>query len=832
MPKLTIDGLMVEVPSGTKVIDAAEMLSIMIPRFCYHEALGSVGACRMCAVKFVEGPVKGIQMSCMVDAQDGMVVSTTDEEAVSFRRFVIECLMLNHPHDCPVCDEGGQCLLQDETVSGGHGIRRYLGRKRTYRDQALGPFIAHEMNRCIHCYRCARFYQEYTGYRDLGVMQIGNRVYFGRHDDGRLESPFAGNLVDLCPTGVYTDKAARYRVRHWDLERAPSVCIHCSLGCSTIANARYREVLRVEARHNSAVNGHFICDRGRFGFGYTSHPQRPRQARVFGKGLDPDQAIDIAAERLNSIVKTHGPAAVAAVGSSRASLETLATLKTLCGDRGWRGPHFFGDQSLGEKTRRALTRLDPRLAVSMRDMESADFILGMGVDPVQEAPMLAVAMRQAQRKGAVVGVLDPRPVFLPFPFVHIATPPRHIEEVLLAVVGGQEPPANIEVPNSQGSARLEDLALLRRRLAESRRPVIVCSTSMVSSTGPDAAADAAMRLLEEKGSAGLFYVLSGPNAFGAAGLNPDRSPSFLETLEAIESGSVKALVAAEADLYREFLDRPRLEAALRKLELLLVLDYLPSETVWKAHCFVPAGTVFECDSSYINQEGRIRQATAVHAGGIPIWQETNHSHPLRGFRKEIPGGDPMPSWHILSQLHQRMDSGKGPPNTPEHLFEAEFSILGVSTSPAPEEDGRRILREIGQPAAPVVNLGTPGESPQDMAPVDDQFQLLLVEWTFGTEELSGHSPFLRKAEPEPRLWMHAADAAEMGLSSGEIVQLATESGPVEVALALSENMARSVLILPRHMQLEWRKFGSNAKLLSRSDILRIPSEGLSRRYTR
>jgi len=143
MPRLMIDEQVIEVPSGTRVIDAAEMLGIMIPRFCYHEALGSVGACRMCAVKFVDGPVKGIQMSCMVDAQDGMVVSTTDEEAVAFRKFIIECLMLNHPHDCPVCDEGGQCLLQDETVSGGHGIRKYLGKKRTYRDQYLGPFIAH-----------------------------------------------------------------------------------------------------------------------------------------------------------------------------------------------------------------------------------------------------------------------------------------------------------------------------------------------------------------------------------------------------------------------------------------------------------------------------------------------------------------------------------------------------------------------------------------------------------------------------------------------------------------------------------------------------------------
>ena len=210
MPKLVIDDREIEVAPKTMVIEAAAQLGIMIPRFCYHPALGSVGACRVCAVKFLDGPLKGIQMSCMVAAQDGMVVSTTDPEAVEFRKSVIEWLMLHHPHDCPVCDAGGQCLLQDMTVSGGHGIRRYAGPKRTYIDQYLGPLVQHEMNRCIHCYRCSRYYQEFTGYHDLGVMRNANRTYFGRFQDGILESPFTGNLSDICPTGVYTDKPSRY----------------------------------------------------------------------------------------------------------------------------------------------------------------------------------------------------------------------------------------------------------------------------------------------------------------------------------------------------------------------------------------------------------------------------------------------------------------------------------------------------------------------------------------------------------------------------------------------------------------------------------------------
>lgn len=154
MPKLIIDSREIEVPQGANVLEAAERLGIMISRFCYHPALGSVGACPMCAVKFLEGRVKGVEMSCMVAAEDGMVVSTTHPDAMDYRKYVIEWLMLDHPLDCPVCDEGGHCLLQDETASGGHGIRRFLGPKRTYRNQDLGLFVQHEMNRCIHCGLC------------------------------------------------------------------------------------------------------------------------------------------------------------------------------------------------------------------------------------------------------------------------------------------------------------------------------------------------------------------------------------------------------------------------------------------------------------------------------------------------------------------------------------------------------------------------------------------------------------------------------------------------------------------------------------------------------
>jgi NADH-quinone oxidoreductase subunit G len=403
MPRVIIDQRPIEVPDGTKVITAAEQLGIVIPRFCYHPALGAVGACRVCAVKFIEGPIKGIQMSCMIDAHDGMVVATDDPEAMDFRRHVIEWLMIGHPHDCPVCDEGGHCLLQDMTVAGGHGRRRYPGPKRTHVDQYLGPLVQHEMNRCIQCYRCSRFYQEYTGYRDLGVMSIASRVYFGRYQEGTLESPFSGNLADICPTGVYTDKPSRYVGRRWDYDRSPGICISCSLGCNTVVSARYRQVVRQEARYSARINGHFICDRGRHAYVYADSEDRPRQARIDQRSVTMDAALQTAAERLAAQTLRHGPDCVTLWGSSRASLETMAAMLRLSRERDWPLPLFFDDVLLSAAVRQTAAQ-GSRLPA---EIETADFILVLGADPLNEAPMLALAIRQAVRKGAAAVCLDP-----------------------------------------------------------------------------------------------------------------------------------------------------------------------------------------------------------------------------------------------------------------------------------------------------------------------------------------------------------------------------------------------------------------------------------------
>ncbi len=831
MPKIIIDDREVEVAPGTKVIEAAEKLGIMIPRFCYHPALGSVGACRVCAVKFLQGPFKGVQMSCMVAAQDGMVVSTTAKEAVDFRKYVIEWLMLHHPHDCPVCDEGGHCLLQDMTVSGGHGIRRYLSKKRTYTDQYLGPLLQHEMNRCIHCYRCARFYQEFSGYRDLGAMQSANQTYFGRFKDGIPESPFSGNLSDICPTGVYTDKPSRFFGRRWDYERRPSLCINCSLGCHTIASCRYRKIVRQEARFSSSVNGHFICDRGRYGFFYADLEQRPRRAVIDGEAQAVDRAVNALEQRVETLMNKAGAGAVACAGSSRSSLETLAMLKRVCQTKGWPPPAYFVDTAITRKVKSAVSRLEPDLTVSLREIESADFIAVVGADALNEAPMLALAMRQARRNDATVAVIDPRPVFLPFEFEHLPAKLDEVNAYLGAVIKAAIDRGALE--NQEGSGRKfhaalpeieqvsrsqqEKISVLAEKLSTSQRPIIVCATEIVRQQTPALAADAALLLQAAGKKAGLFYLMPGANAF-AAGLFSDETASFETLIEDIEKGSIKGLILVESNPFWNFPDRQRLENALERLELMVVMDYINSEAAQKAHIFLPTTTLYESGGVYANQEARAQVAQPAYRGGIPIALTGGGDHPPRIYGTGIPGTVPAAAWQLLAYL---IDDG--PPAAAKDLRAGIWNWLadtepGFKDLGAIEEipdDGVRFYR------APDVSARFSIHPPRDSSAGDERLELIAVERTFGTEELSSYSECLTDFEGSPGIFMCRIDAQKLNLTAGDMVSIELDRGALKANLRIVDNMAAGALIIPRHKNLDWQKMDTGETWVRRDQIRKL-----------
>ena len=398
MARIEIDGHPYDVQDGNNLLSACLSLGLDLPYFCWHPALGSAGACRQCAViqyKDAEDKRGRLVMACMTPVADAMRISIAAEQARQFRSDNIELLMTNHPHDCPVCEEGGECHLQDMTVMTGHTFRRYRGLKRTHNNQNLGPFINHEMNRCIACYRCVRFYDDYAGGNDLQVFGIHNNVYFGRFEDGALESEFSGNLVEVCPTGVFTDKTfSAHYARKWDLQTAPSVCVHCGLGCNIAPGERYGELRRVINRYNGEVNGYFLCDRGRFGYGFVNNPKRIRKPRIKGQ---PDTTADAAESHFRQLLKA--AKSVIGIGSPRASLEANFALRTLVGEENF----FLGLEDTEHTLLNTIIELMRNGGIhspSLREVEQADAVLILGEDVTNSAPRLALSLRQAARNAS------------------------------------------------------------------------------------------------------------------------------------------------------------------------------------------------------------------------------------------------------------------------------------------------------------------------------------------------------------------------------------------------------------------------------------------------
>ena len=607
MPQIIIDNIPLEVPEGISILEAARSADIVIPHFCWHPALGRAGACRVCAVKLLEGPVKGIQMSCMLPVQDGMVVSTADPEAVALRARVIEWLMVNHPHDCPVCDEGGECQLQDYTIAGGHGIRRYDGKKRTHVNQYLGEFIEHEMNRCIQCYRCVRFYQEYAGGTDFGVLGRAAAVYFGRQSDGSLQSPFSGNLVDICPTGVFTDRTARYRARYWDYDMAPSICPHCSLGCNTVPMARYRELLKVTARRNDTVNGWFICDRGRFSNREVHAPDRPRRPLVDGQTVSVAAAIETLAERVITFMAAGSSGALAVVGSQRMSHEGNVMAARLAKLLGECVLCYFVDGAVSAGAVAVPGLLTPETAASQQDVRDADLVVILGCDLPAEAPMMALAVRQAWRNGARV-------------------------YRAAAAVSVQDTGSGPQDVLPFGYETVVSLDMIP--FCEARRPVIISGTGAAARTALRSAAPPHAR---------LAFILEGPDTHGCALLARVHGAVPLD--DALAGGAVTGIISFEADLPADLPDA---------IAVIGAADWRPGAAVSRAGVFLPATAWVEQCGTFINNEGRTQRFEKIMAPGLPIQGLDPAGHPPRVHRHTAPGSDPLPAEHLIRLLMEQL----------------------------------------------------------------------------------------------------------------------------------------------------------------------------------
>jgi len=658
MVKLFVDDETFEVPAGINLLHAVLSAGLDLPYFCWHPELGSVGACRQCAVVAYrdEKDEHGrLTMACMTQVADGMRISLAAKNAVDFRAGVIEMLMRNHPHDCPVCEEGGECHLQDMTVMVGHTERHTRAKKRTFRNQDLGPLVNHEMNRCITCYRCVRFYRDYAGGDDLQAMGSRDRVYFGREQDGVLESAFAGNLVEVCPTGVFTDKPfSKSYTRKWDLQSAPSICNGCAVGCNIATSERYGLLKRVHNRYHADVNGYFLCDRGRFGFHWINDDAQ--RLRLAGErnpdGLYEEIEVESGVGALADAVRR---GRVLGVGSPRASLETNHALKTLVGaDRYCSGLSARELALVGRvlEAQREGVATTPSLA----EIERADAVLVLGEDVLQTAPRIALALRQAVRsvtfelgKQAAIpswadagirshGRAAKSPLFAAQVLAtgdddlatgRIQGSPGELAELGFAIaramagrIAGADADANADTSGvgidgeypaiADGSARAF-VAAAAAALAGAERPLIVSGTSLGEPAILDAARAVADALRGRGAPPALCLVVPECNSLGAA---LQGGASVESALEAIERGEVDRLIVAENDLFRRA-EPARVRAALARVQV-IALDSVVTPVVERADVVLPTAAFAECEGTFVSYEARAQRFYQTFQPKAPI----------------------------------------------------------------------------------------------------------------------------------------------------------------------------------------------------------------------
>ena len=842
MPKVIIDEKEYEVAEGRNMLQAVIDCGLNLPYFCWHPAMGSVGACRLCAVRVYkdENDTKGkIAMACMTPAKDGTRISINDPEAAEFRRYVIEWLMTNHPHDCPVCDEGGECHLQDMTTMCGQVYRRFRFSKRYYTNQNLGPFVTHEMNRCIQCYRCVRFYRDMAGGRDFNFFGSRNRVYFGRETDGVLESEFSGNLVEVCPTGVFTDKtSARHYTRKWDLQTAPSICTHCGLGCNIIPGSRYGSMRRVTARFNGDVNGYFLCDRGRFGYEF---------ANVARPGVEPNDAQITRAKEM--LLEASG---VIGIGSPRASLESNYALQNLVSsERFCSGLSDYDQQGIEFALHALKTVRTPSLA----EVELCDVILILGVDPTNEAPMLDFAIRQAMRKAP----LDiARKLNIPDWDAHAVRNALQNAKGDLYIAAPWSLKIG-EIAKSAVDLSLRDVADMVDRLVgrldgesdpiasalvNAHKPLIVTGIS-AGVRVMSAATRLAQALCARGKDCGLFVTVPEANTMGIGMLG---GFSVDEAARRVEAGLVDTLVVLENDLSRR-IEKFGFEHLLANVKKLIVLDCIETATTAHADLALRVPNVFESDGTFVSNEGRAQRFYAVSAGRKPTWavlQELAGEEKWFGFEDVLkdlatempefgPALDAAPSADWRSAAKQKVardshrftgrtakDAGwtiREPQSPQDSQTPLAFSMEGdQNPPPSPliprfwwpgwnsNEAINKFQIEVGgglhggnpgkrliEPSACCVDQPTLGECP---TLGDGEVWLVPKPFIYGSEELSCLAKGIHELIPEAKAAMHPDLAAKLGIGDGQTVRIDTDDRTLYLSVSVDECVALDTVVVP------------------------------------
>ena len=790
---LSVDGREVRAPENMMLADAAKLGDIEIPVFCYEPKLGEpVGACRMCLVE-IEGMPK-LQTACSTAVKDGMVVYTRSERASVAQQAVVEFLLINHPLDCPVCDKGGECPLQDITFGWGGGMSRFIEPKRHFRKPLeLSPLIAIDRERCILCYRCVRYSQEVAEDYQLVLLERGEHSFVGTFDGHPYVAPFSGNIIELCPVGALTSRPYRFRARPWDIEGAGSICTLCPAQCNTSLTVRDERVLRVLARDHHEVDDGWLCDKGRFAYQAIHVDERITEPMIRDGGLLRSVGWERALAEAVGALQRAGSKVAALAGGGATNEEGLLLSRLLRDVLG--SPHLAssptGSVSLAHW--RALS--DPALAASVPDLEFAHAVLLLDCEPLDDAPILDLRIRKGvRRNGLQLFVASARASALdPVSAAKLRFAPERGAELVWALVAALRRDSSLDdAARAAGTSAAAVTKLARSLRAAGKEIVIVYGEQLLSGDDGALLALADALGLAGRSGAGLIGIPHAANGRGLreVGVMPNAGPGFSRPqragghdpaamAKALGSGELTALYLLGVDPLLSYPDAPAWDRALEQ-----------ATTVIAHASFLTKGLRKHATVIFPSESSAEKEGTITHPDG-----RVQRLRPAIGHVDEV-----RSEWRVLRELG-RMLGGQIGPDTAAALSAELFATVDIYAGLTLERLAGHGIR--WQEQAAVASSGEAarvGAAKLRRAPRQQRGKVLLGSYRsiWAGPEVKA-SPALAFLAPSQRVELNPADADALELRHDEQVVVSDENGEIRGRVVLRDSAPAGTAFLEREL---------------------------------
>jgi NADH-quinone oxidoreductase subunit G len=610
MVEIELDGQKVEVLEGSMVMHAAEKAGTYIPHFCYHKKLSIAANCRMCLVDVEKAPKP--MPACATPVTQGMIVRTKSDKAIKAQQSVMEFLLINHPLDCPICDQGGECQLQDLAVGYGGSSSRYEEEKRVVFHKEVGPLISmQEMSRCIHCTRCVRFGQEVAGVMELGMSHRGEHAEIETFVGQSVDSELSGNMIDICPVGALTSKPFRYSARTWELSRRKSIAPHDSSGANLVVQVKNNEVLRVVPLENEEVNECWIADRDRFSYEALSSSDRLRAPMIKQGGdwkeVDWQTALEYVANGLNQISKDHGASSIGALVSPHSTLEELHLASTLV--------RSLGSDNIDYRLRNAeFAKAEGvrYLGTSIASLTQLQRVLVVGSNLRKDHPLFAQRIRQAQRNGAQVNTITSKALFnssdaWAMPVLHADVQEASAWAQSLANVAAAVAAEKGVTAPAQGQTTPEAQAIAKSLLGGERKAVLLGNAAAHHANASSLLSLA--KWIADQTGATFGYLTEAANTVGAQWAKAEPQTGGLNAAQML-AGGLKAVLLLNTEPVEDSAVGVNAVAALAAMQMVVTLSPFKTNLAF-SDVLLPIAPFTETAGSFVNAEGRLQSFHAV-----------------------------------------------------------------------------------------------------------------------------------------------------------------------------------------------------------------------------